>query len=66
MAVRPSQAYQDGADYGINTDQIEYLLTLTPAERLRRHDGALELVLAAREDGIRYYGIDPRSPEASE
>ena len=53
------------AEYGINVCQLEYNLTLTPAERLKRHDAALALVLAAREAGIRFYGFDPRSPEAS-
>ncbi len=59
----PMQAYQDAIEYGIDIHQLEYILTLTPAERLRRHDGALALVLAAREAGIRFYGFDPRSPE---
>jgi hypothetical protein len=57
-------AYQDAVEYGIDICQLEYLLTLTPAERLIRHDAALALVSAAREAGIRYYGFDPRHPEA--
>jgi len=57
------RAYQDAVKFGIDMSQIEYLLTLTPAERLRRHDAALAFVLAARKAGIRYYGFDPRSPE---
>ena len=57
-------AYQDAVEYGIDVRQLEYLLTLTPAERLARHDAALALVLAAREAGIRYYGFDPGHPEA--
>jgi len=52
------------AAYGIDLSQLDYILTLTPAERLRRHDAALALVLAVREAGIRYYGFDPRSSEA--
>jgi hypothetical protein len=60
------QVYQDAVKYGIDTRQLEYLLTLTPAERLRRHDAALAFVLAARAAGIKYYGFDPRSPEASQ
>ena len=59
-----TQAYQVAAEYGIDMCQLEYVLTLTPAERLRRHDAALVLVLAAREAGIRFYGFDPRSPQA--
>ena len=58
-------ACQAAAEYGIDVWQLEYNLTLTPAERLKRHDAALALVLAAREAGIRYYGLDPRSPKAS-
>ena len=51
-------------DFGIDVSQIEYLLTLTPAERLVRHDQALVLVRAMREASIAYYGYDPRPAEA--
>jgi hypothetical protein len=57
-------ALQDADAYGIDICQLEYLLTLTPAGRLRRHDAALEFFLAARKAGIRYYGFDPRPTEA--
>jgi hypothetical protein len=60
----PTHALHDAAAYGVDIYQLEYLLTLTPAERLRRHDAALEFVLAARKAGIRHYGIHPRSTEA--
>ena len=63
-ADEPMQAYSAAVEYGIDINQLEYLLTLTPVERLRRHDAALAFVSAAREAGIRYYGFDPRSPEA--
>jgi hypothetical protein len=62
----PVQVYQKAVEYGIDMCQLEYLLTLSPAERLRRHDAALAFVLAARKAGIKYYGFDPRSPEASQ
>ena len=62
----PNAAYQTAIEYGIDTGQLEYLLTRTPAERLRRHDAALALVLCARKAGIKYYGFDPGSPEASQ
>jgi hypothetical protein len=39
---------------------LEELLSLTPAERLKRHAQALELVQALRRAGIRHYGFDPR------
>jgi hypothetical protein len=41
---------------------LEYLWSLTPAERLVRHEQALELVRALRRAGQRHYGFDPRSP----
>jgi len=56
-------AYQNAMEFGIDICQLEYLLTLSPLERLVRHDAALALVLAAREAGIRYYGFNPRHPE---
>jgi hypothetical protein len=61
----PMQALQAAAAYGIDICQLEHLLTLAPVERLRRHDAALELVLAARKAGVRYYGFDPRSSETT-
>lgn len=59
------KAYQTAVDYGIDVSQLEFLLTLTPLERIRCHDGALNLVIAARAAGIRYYGFDPRSPKTA-
>ena len=59
------QAYPEACEFGIDTTQLEYLLTLTPAERVRRHDAAIVLVRAARKAGIKHYGFDPRSLEAS-
>ena len=61
-----TRAWQDAVEFGIDMHQLEYLLTLTPAERLMGHEAALAFVLAAREAGIKYYGFDPRSPEASQ
>ena len=60
-----SVAYQAAVDFGIDVSQLEFLMTLTPLERIRRHDQALHLVKAVRAAGIRYYGFDPRSAEAS-
>jgi hypothetical protein len=57
-------AYNEAVAYGIDIHQLEYLLTLTPMERLMRHDDALAVVLAVREAGIQHYGFDPRHPEA--
>lgn len=38
---------------------LEYLQTLTPAERMARHEAALELVLALRKAGTEFDGFDP-------
>ena len=61
-----NDAWQAAIHFGIDVSQIEYLLTLTPAERVKRHEQALELVRALRQAGIAYYGFDPRLPEAPE
>ena len=61
----PKSAGENAVDCGIDIHQLEYLLTVTPVERLIRHDAAPALVLAARKAGIRYYGFDPRYPETS-
>jgi hypothetical protein len=63
--VSSMKTYREAAEYGIDVGQLEFLLTLTPAQRLRRHDAALALVRAAREAGIQHYGFDPRSPGAA-
>ena len=55
-------AYQHAVEFGIMC-QLEYALTLHPAERLRRHDAALAFVVAARKAGIKYYGFNPRPPK---
>ena len=46
----------------VDLDLLAFLWSLTPAERLRRLEQALELVRALRSAGIRHYGFDPRSP----
>jgi hypothetical protein len=61
----PMPACSAAAAYGIDLLQLEYNLSLTPAERLKQHEAALALVIAAREAGIQYYGFDPRSVETS-
>lgn len=45
----------------IDVDLLDYLLTLTPAQRIERHEGALELVRALRKAGTEFYGFDPRA-----
>ncbi len=57
---------QTAADLTERVDELEYTLSLTPLERLIRHDQALELILAMRQAGIRHYGFDPGLPEDSD
>ena len=60
---RQKQAYKAAVESGRDISRLKYILTLAPAERLRRHDAVLAFVLAARKAGIGYYGLGPRSPE---
>ena len=55
-----TDAWQKAQVYGIDTARLEFLLTLSPAERLRRHDIVRPLIIAARHAGIQFYGFDPR------
>lgn len=55
--------WQTAIEEGLDVSQLDHLLSLTPTERIRRHERALALVQALRQAGIRYYGFDPRSPE---
>ncbi len=55
-----SDAWQRARLYGIDTARLAFLLTLSPAERLHRHDIVRPLINAARQAGIQYYGFDPR------
>jgi hypothetical protein len=57
-------AGKEAAAFGIDLSQLDYLLSLTPYERLMRHEQALQLVRAARKAGIQLYGFDPRSADA--
>ena len=56
-------ASKEAAAFGIDLSQLDYLLSLTPYERLRRHEQALDLVRVVRKAGIQLYGFDPRSPD---
>jgi hypothetical protein len=44
----------------VDVSLIDYLLTLTPTERLLRHEQALVFVEEFRKAGREYYGFDPR------
>ncbi|MBL9038396.1 MAG: hypothetical protein JNG84_07780 [Archangium sp.] len=45
----------------IDTSLLEDALALSPAERMKRHDAALQLVLALRKASTTHYGFDPRA-----
>lgn len=53
-------------EYGLDLAQLDASLALTPLERLILHDQALQLVLAMKNAGIRYYGFDPGLAQAIE
>lgn len=48
-------------DENIDLDLLEYLQTLTMAERLKRHEAALELIQKLRAAGEKHHGFDPRA-----
>lgn len=56
--VLPAQCEDDD---DIDVDLLDYLQTLTPAQRIERHEAALELVRALRKAGTEHYGFDPRA-----
>lgn len=49
----------------VDLDLLEELQALTPAERMTRHEAALELVLALRKASREHYGFDPRAVAAA-
>jgi hypothetical protein len=50
----------------LDLDLLAYLQTLTPLERIQRHDMALDLVLKLRAAGARLNGIHARDPEPTD
>jgi len=56
-------ACQAAIEFGIDLRELDYLLGLTPLERLVRHDQALQLIIAARKAGVQYYGVNARPAE---
>ncbi|MFZ5439301.1 MAG: hypothetical protein ACOZQL_04790 [Myxococcota bacterium] len=60
--MKPARSPTDAElDADIDFDLLDYLQTLTPAQRMARHEAALELVRALRKAGTEHYGFDPRS-----
>ena len=60
----PGDAWLAAIDYGIDVSLLEYLMTLTPAERMARHEQALALVWALCQAAVKHYGFDPRLTES--
>jgi len=58
---KPAPVPATAEDDDIDVDLLEYLQTLTPAQRIERHEAALELVRALRKAGTEHYGFDPRA-----
>ena len=50
----------------VDMELIDELLSLTPTERVIRHERVLESMRLMREAGIKLYGFDPRVPEEDE
>jgi hypothetical protein len=49
----------------VDLDLLRELQALTPAERMARHEAALELVRALRKASREHYGFDPRAVAAA-
>ncbi len=45
----------------VDLDLLDFLASLSPAERLARHEQARTLVEALRRAGEKLYGVDPRA-----
>lgn len=50
----------------VDLSLIDCNLDLTPAERIRQHNAALELVEALRKDFVRRHGFEPSIAEEAE
>ena len=61
-----SGAWQAAADAGEDMAQLEYLLSLTPEQRLSLHERFRLGVKAFREAGRRLYGFDPSNSQTPE
>jgi hypothetical protein len=61
MSTVNAPAQPSVEDDDIDVDLLDYLQTLTPSQRIERHEAALELVRALRKAGTEHYGFDPRA-----
>lgn len=62
----PDSAIRAAVEYGMDLAQMDASLDLTPLERLILHEQALQLILAMKDAGIRYYGFDPGLADTAE
>ncbi len=60
---KPQDAWERARLDGVDIDQLEYLLSLTPSERITRHEQALAMVRKLRKAGSDLYGHDPRTDQ---
>ena len=65
MELMNAPAPQQTEDDDIDVDLLDYLQTLTVAQRIERHEAALELVRALRKAGTEHHGFDPRAVAAA-
>jgi hypothetical protein len=59
----PSSPAPDALD-DLDLALLDELASLTPAQRMARHQAALALVVALRKAGAAHYGFDPRAVAA--
>lgn len=62
----PPPSVAEPQDGGLTPSQIRWILSLTPEQRLKIHDGFLELAIALREAGRKLHGRDNRSSKKAE
>ena len=66
MGPPESPPLEEDDEDDLDRDLLDYLQTLTPAERLQRHSNALELVRKLRAAMEARLGFDPRAPETAD
>ena len=62
----PPPSVAEPQDGGLTPSQIRWILSLTPEQRLKIHDGFLELANALREAGRKLHGRDPGTSKKAE
>jgi hypothetical protein len=62
----PAQEPPAPSEADIDLDLLDYLQSLSPAERLKRQVDAQELVRTLRAAGARLHGLDSRHPSEAD